>query len=151
MHAPWKQCPHGSALTGLSISKFTRQIAQPAPSSCSCAVTGLLSSSATVRSLHPQGAAACPRLESTRWRVDVTISTSSLNKCLKPSILMQLGLSDGALKNFELPLDKFHELRFNVAKALRAVGDLEKHPLIRVVNRVDQFERETLAKKAEKM
>ena len=66
-------------------------------------------------------APACPRLASTRWRVDVAISTSSLQKCLKPSILMQLGLSDGRLKN-ELPLEKFHELRFNVAKALRSAG-----------------------------
>ena len=63
---------------------------------------------------------------------------------------MQLGLSDGKLKNFELPLEKFHELRFNVAKALRAVGDLEKHPLIRVINHVDAFERETLEKEAKK-
>ena len=59
---------------------------------------------------------------------------------------MQLGLSDGKLKNFELPLDKFHDLRFNVAKALRAVCDLESHPLIRVINHVDNFEREQLEK-----
>jgi len=91
-------------------------------------------------------AQACARLTSTRWRVDVAISTSSLNKCLKPSILMQLGLSDGQLKNFEMPLDKFHDLRFNVAKALRAVRDLESHPLIRVINHVDNFEREQLEK-----
>jgi COMM domain containing 5 len=91
-------------------------------------------------------AQACPRLTSTRWRVDVAISTSSLNKCLKPSILMQLGLSNGKLKNFELPIDKFHDLRFNVAKALRAVRDLESHPLIRVINHVDNFEREQLEK-----
>ena len=105
---------------------------------------------AAIEDVATQSAAACPRLESTRWRGDVTISTSSLNKCLKPSILMQLGLSDGKLKNFELPLEKFHELRFNVAKALRAVGDLEKHPLIRVINHVDAFERETLEKEAKK-
>ena len=91
-------------------------------------------------------APACPRLASTRWRVDVAISTSSLQKCLKPSVLMQLGLSNGKLKNFELPLEKFHELRFNVAKALRAVQDLEAHPLIRVINHVDAFERAELAK-----
>ena len=59
---------------------------------------------------------------------------------------MQLGLSDGQLKNFEMPLDKFHDLRFNVAKALRAVRDLESHPLIRVINHVDNFEREQLEK-----
>ena len=95
-------------------------------------------------------APACPRLASTRWRVDVAISTSSLQKCLKPSVLMQLGLSDGKLKNFELPLEKFHELRFNVAKALRAVQDLEAHPLIRVINHVDAFERAELAKESAK-
>ena len=98
------------------------------------------------RRVHP----ACPRLASTRWRVDVAISTSSLQKCLKPSVLMQLGLSDGKLKNFELPLEKFNELRFNVAKALRAVQDLEAHPLIRVINHVDAFERAELAKESAK-
>ena len=94
--------------------------------------------------------AGCPRLEQARWRVDVTISTSSLSKCLVPSVLIQLTLSDGRMKNFELPIDKFHDLRFNVAKALRAMGEIESHPLIRVIHHVDDFERKDLEKDAAK-
>lgn len=36
-----------------------------------------------------------PTLADLRWRVDVTISTSSLNRVLKPTLLFQLTLSDG--------------------------------------------------------
>jgi hypothetical protein len=38
-----------------------------------------------------------PTLADLRWRVDVTISTSSLNRVLKPTLLFQLTLSDGTI------------------------------------------------------
>ena len=87
-----------------------------------------------------------PSMEDLKWRVDVAISTSDLAKCLKPSILMQMTLSDGSIKNFQLPLEKFHELRCNVAKALKSVHELEAHPLIRVIEHVEQNEKQALAK-----
>eukprot|EP00943_MAST-04B_sp_MAST-4B-sp1_P000739 g739.t1 len=87
-----------------------------------------------------------PTMEDLKWRVDVAISTSDLSKCLKPSILMQMKLSDGSLQNFQLPLEKFHELRCNVAKALKSVHELEAHPLIRVIKHVEQNEKQALAK-----
>ena len=87
-----------------------------------------------------------PTMEDLKWRVDVAISTSDLSKCLKPSILMQMKLSDGSLQNFQLPLEKFHELRCNVAKALKSVHELEAHPLIRVIEHVEQNEKQALAK-----
>ena len=37
------------------------------------------------------------------------------------------------------------EVIVDCVEPLRAVGDLEKHPLIRVINHVDFFERETLS------
>jgi hypothetical protein len=89
---------------------------------------------------------SCPSLENIRWRVDVAISTSALSKCLKPSILMQMALSDGSIKNFELPLEKFHDLRCNVAKALRGIHGLESHPLVRVIKHVEINEKQNLAK-----
>jgi len=89
---------------------------------------------------------SCPSLDNIKWRVDVAISTSALSKCLKPSVLMQMSLSDGSIQNFELPLDKFHNLRCNVAKALRGVHDVESHPLTRVIKHVEDNEKQSLAK-----
>ncbi|KAM4586123.1 COMM domain-containing protein 5 isoform 2-T2 [Fundulus diaphanus] len=45
-----------------------------------------------------------PTLEEFKWRVDVSISTSSLAKALQPSVLMQLKLSDGSFQRFEASL-----------------------------------------------
>ncbi|XP_074650043.1 uncharacterized protein LOC141905166 isoform X2 [Tubulanus polymorphus] len=42
-----------------------------------------------------------PRLDSLNWRVDVAISTSSLNRVLEPSVAMEMTLSDGNIHNFE--------------------------------------------------
>lgn len=73
-----------------------------------------------------------PSLETFRWRVDVTISTSSLARALKPSILMQMKLSDGSLQHFEVPVSKFQELRYNVALILKEMNDLEKRSVLRI-------------------
>ena len=62
-----------------------------------------------------------PTLEELRWRVDVTISTGSLTRAMRPAVLMQMALSDGDVKTFEVASDKFQLLRFNVAKALYEV------------------------------
>ncbi|ELV13619.1 COMM domain-containing protein 5, partial [Tupaia chinensis] len=61
-----------------------------------------------------------------RWRVDVAISTSALARSLQPSILMQLELSDGSARRFEMSTAKFQELRYSVAVVLKEMADLEK-------------------------
>ncbi|KAL5012932.1 hypothetical protein ScPMuIL_011483 [Solemya velum] len=43
-----------------------------------------------------------PRLETLKWRVDVAISTSVLNRVLDPSILMEMMLSNGTIHTFEV-------------------------------------------------
>ena len=73
-----------------------------------------------------------PALAGLQWRVDITISNSSLLRVMKPSILMQMTLSDGEIKTFELPIEQFHRLRFGVAKMLREMQQLERHPIMRL-------------------
>lgn len=73
-----------------------------------------------------------PSMEDFRWRVDVTISTSSLARALQPSILMQMKLSDGTSQRFEVPVSKFQELRYNVALILKEMNDLEKRSILNI-------------------
>ena len=65
-------------------------------------------------------------------RVDVTISSSFLSRALRPTILMEMTLSDGRVKCFEMPVEVFHELRYNVAKVLKGMRTLERHPVMRI-------------------
>jgi hypothetical protein len=73
-----------------------------------------------------------PRLEGLTWRVDVTISSSSLLRVFRPSIMMQMALSDGRIKTFDVSVEQFHQLRYNVAKVLR---DMQ----VRLITLLDLF------------
>ncbi|KAM9626480.1 COMM domain-containing protein 5 isoform 1-T2 [Trichechus inunguis] len=77
-------------------------------------------------SVASQQGAWLPRVANFWWRVDVAISTSSLARSLRPSILMQLELSDGSAHRFEVSTAKFQELRYGVALVLKEMADLEK-------------------------
>jgi len=66
-------------------------------------------------------------IENVDWRVDVTISTTSLSRVFKPSITMRLTLSDGRIVTFETSAEKFHDLRYNVAKTLNAIQNHASH------------------------
>ncbi|KAK3739103.1 hypothetical protein QZH41_018237, partial [Actinostola sp. cb2023] len=76
--------------------------------------------------------ARLPKLDSLRWRVDVAISTSALNRVLEPSILMETKLSDGNVQTFEVPLSKFHQLRYNVAYVLKEMEDVEHKNILKI-------------------
>jgi len=71
-------------------------------------------------------------LEDVKWRVDVTISTHSLSRVLKPSILMEITTSNGDIKTFEMSTEKFYELRYNTAKILKEMQDVEKLPILKL-------------------
>eukprot|EP00468_Gymnochlora_sp_CCMP2014_P006405 CAMPEP_0167751148 /NCGR_PEP_ID=MMETSP0110_2-20121227/6397_1 /TAXON_ID=629695 /ORGANISM="Gymnochlora sp., Strain CCMP2014" /LENGTH=167 /DNA_ID=CAMNT_0007636571 /DNA_START=135 /DNA_END=641 /DNA_ORIENTATION=- len=71
-----------------------------------------------------------PGLASLRWRVDVTISTTSLSRVFRPVVLMSLTLSDGQIVTFETSVEKLNELRYCVAKLLKLTLDFEKHPML---------------------
>lgn len=73
-----------------------------------------------------------PQIDSLKWRVDVGISTSTLNRVLEPTVLMALTLTDGRIHSFEIPVSKFHELRYNVAYVLKEMEDLEKRSILKI-------------------
>ncbi|KAH8073424.1 hypothetical protein JL721_2716 [Aureococcus anophagefferens] len=68
------------------------------------------------------------------WRVDVSISTSSLDKIMKPSVMVELSLSDGSIKTFEMDVDQFQKLRYDTARLLRQMQEIERHPIMRIVD-----------------
>jgi len=73
-----------------------------------------------------------PQIENFKWRVDVGISTSVLNRVLEPTVLMEMTLTDGNIRTFEVPVSKFHELRYNVAFVLKEMEDLEKRSILKI-------------------
>ncbi|XP_061188295.1 COMM domain-containing protein 5-like [Saccostrea echinata] len=73
-----------------------------------------------------------PKIEQLKWRVDVAISTSVLNRVLEPTILMEMKLSNGRIHLFEVPVSQFHQLRYNVAYVLKEMEDLEKKSILKI-------------------
>lgn len=72
-----------------------------------------------------------PTLQSCTWTVDVTISSSSISRILEPVIEMNLTLSDGLVKTFEVPVSRFHTLRYRTATLLKEMEDLEKRSIFK--------------------
>ena len=83
------------------------------------------------------------RLTNFRFRVDVSISTDSLQKVFKPTILTELSFSNGTTRTFELPVEKFHNLRYSVAKVLRNMEEVERHPIMKLafLKDMEKFEK----------
>jgi len=71
-----------------------------------------------------------PTVTGVNWRIDITISTTTLSRVFKPSVTVQLTLSDGRIRTFECSVKKFQELRYNVAKVLKEMLDLQQHPTL---------------------
>ncbi|KAN0018513.1 hypothetical protein ACTFIU_011131 [Dictyostelium citrinum] len=67
-----------------------------------------------------------PQLSSFKWRVDVIISSSFTSRVLNPVILMEMNDTNGKSKVFEVSIDNFHKLRYNAAKLLKDLEDLEQ-------------------------
>ncbi len=86
------------------------------------------------RSLLEEGESAhklsLPTIDIVLWRLDVAISTSALSRALKPSIPVQFHLSDGRVRAFEMSIEQFHELRFNTARLIKEMSDLEGHSIV---------------------
>ena len=74
-----------------------------------------------------------PRYLAFKWRVDVTISNTYLQRALTPTVLGELLLTNGKSALFEMSIEKFHELRFNVALVLRDMEEIEsQHSALKV-------------------
>lgn len=85
-----------------------------------------------------QNRVRAPSLSSFRWRIDVTISTETLQKVFRPTILCEMVTSQGEVKNFEMPVESFHHLRYSVAKILRNMQEIERHPIMRLALEADR-------------
>lgn len=75
-----------------------------------------------------------PKLDNLRWRVDTTILTSVLSRVLKPSVMMEMTLSNGNIHTFEVPISKFQELRYNISYVLKEMESLEKRSILRLAD-----------------
>jgi len=67
-----------------------------------------------------------------RWRIDVGISTTNLNRSLQPSILVDLTTSKNKKHIFEMSKEKFHLLRHSVAEILSNIQQIEKRSVFKV-------------------
>ncbi|XP_055950428.1 COMM domain-containing protein 5-like [Argiope bruennichi] len=72
-----------------------------------------------------------PKLKHFKWRIDVAISTSTLNRVLEPAIVMEVQLSDGRRETFEVHPSQFHRLRFAVATLLKEMENLEMKSILK--------------------
>lgn len=73
-----------------------------------------------------------PSLQKCRWRIDVAISNSVLSRVLEPTVFMEFVLSDGSMKKIEVPVSKFHELRYSVSSVLKEMEELEKRSILKI-------------------
>ncbi|XP_071087895.1 COMM domain-containing protein 5-like isoform X2 [Haliotis cracherodii] len=62
----------------------------------------------------------------------VIFGNSVLNRVLEPTVMMEMTLSNGRIHTFEVPVSKFHELRYNVAYVLKEMEDLEKRSILKI-------------------
>ena len=81
-----------------------------------------------------------PKLDKLRWRIDVVISSGSLSRVMRPYILLQMILSDGRIETFEVSQEQFNQIRHGVAKVLREMQTIERHPIIRVAEEIQKRE-----------
>ncbi|XP_054708749.1 COMM domain-containing protein 5-like [Uloborus diversus] len=72
-----------------------------------------------------QSAPSFPKLKRIQWRIDVAISSCTLNRVLEPTIVMEIELADGHKRTFEVHPSQFHLLRYSVASILKEMENLE--------------------------
>ena len=66
-----------------------------------------------------------PTLDDLRWRLDVIISSSSVQVVMRPQLTVQCTLSDGSVHAFHVSKQRFNELRYTVARCLKEMEDVE--------------------------
>lgn len=62
----------------------------------------------------------------------MAISSAALPKVMRPAVTLEMTTSDGAIRTFEVPTERFHELRYSVARLLSDMGALEGHPVLKI-------------------
>ena len=51
---------------------------------------------------------------------------------LRPSVLMQMKLTDNTTQQFEMNIFRFHQLRYYVAKTLKDMQDIEQLAILKI-------------------
>ena len=100
--------------------------------------TALVKSRLPIEKISMQNRVGCAHMKNFRWRVDVAISSGSLSKVMKPTLLFQMTLSNGKTWTFEASVEQFNQLRYGVAKTLQDMSVLERHPVMRMENEEEQ-------------
>jgi len=77
-------------------------------------------------------AVSLPHLVDANWRVDVTISTSEIERVLKPTVLLRLTDSSGNIRQMELNPETFHQLRYAVARLLKEMENIESLGILKI-------------------
>jgi len=88
----------------------------------------------------------CAQISKFRWRIDVTMSTGLLSKVMRPSILVQMSLSSGVIKTFEISIEQFNQLRYGVAKVLQEMQRVKRHPILKIINEDERKDAEARCK-----
>ena len=80
----------------------------------------------------------------------MTLSTSALSRVMQPAVMVSMSLSDGSIKTFEMSMEAFDKLRYNVATVLKQMRRLETHPIMSVVDADNQRDRAKSAARRER-
>ena len=97
----------------------------------------LTKSRAALEEAAVRGRIGFAQLDKLRWRVDVVISSGSLSRVMRPTLLMEMTLSNGRVRTFEVSVAQFNQLRFGAAKMLNDMQTLERHPVMRIEREED--------------
>eukprot|EP01116_Phalansterium_solitarium_P005954 TRINITY_DN1827_c0_g1_i1.p1 TRINITY_DN1827_c0_g1~~TRINITY_DN1827_c0_g1_i1.p1 ORF type:complete len:165 (-),score=79.92 TRINITY_DN1827_c0_g1_i1:218-712(-) len=71
-------------------------------------------------------------LEQLNWRCDVTVSSNQIGRVLKPSVVLEVRVSDGRRRTFELTTAQFAALRYQVARCLADMHELERLAILKI-------------------
>jgi hypothetical protein len=94
------------------------------------------SSSQLLRAPSPSASTSSVRLGilAVDWRIDVSIITSWTRRAVKttPTILLRITTTDLRHHIFETTIDKFHQLRFAVARLLKELTTIESLSVLKI-------------------
>ena len=83
-----------------------------------------------------------PRLESLDWRVDAMLASARGAKdAACPLVTLRLALDDGRVRTVQLPIAQFQRLRHATAKVLAHIGELETHPMVKIMQQLEEQQR----------
>jgi len=68
------------------------------------------------------------------WRVDVSVMTSWTRRLVRtsPSILIKITSRDGKIHQFEMTVNKFHQLRYSTARLMKEIQSIESLPILKI-------------------